>query len=57
MLQKEYPTLTGTNTFLERVDDAFGLAYIPTNFSDWNVPAPTTVQEALDRIAASIGPI
>jgi hypothetical protein len=50
-------TLTGTNTTLIRVDDAFGLAYTPGNTANWVDPDPTTVQEALDRIAAQIGPI
>lgn len=50
-------TLVGTNTTLIRVDDAFGLAYTPTNPGDWIAPPPTTVQEALDRIAAKISPV
>ena len=31
--------------------------YTPGNGADWTDPDPTTVQEALDRIAAAIGPI
>jgi hypothetical protein len=50
-------TLVGTGTTLIRVDDAFGLAYTPGNPADWVAPPPTTVQEALDRIAAKITPI
>ena len=50
-------TLVGTNTTLTRVDDAFGVAYTVTNAANWVAPPPTTVQEALDRIAAAIGPI
>nr|WP_246862841.1 exosporium leader peptide [Paenibacillus cellulosilyticus] len=50
-------TLVGTNTTLIRVDDAFGLAYTPGNPADWSGPPPTTVQEALDRIAAKISPV
>jgi len=50
-------TLVGTGTTLIRVDDAFGLAYTPTNPLDWVAPPPTTVQEALDRIAAKISPV
>lgn len=50
-------TLVGTNTFLVRVNDASGEAYTPGNPGNWVAPAPTTVQEALDRIAAQIGPI
>ncbi len=49
--------LVGTATNLIRVNDAFGVAYTPSNPSDWIAPAPTTVQEALDRIAAQIGPV
>ncbi|MCR2804346.1 exosporium leader peptide [Paenibacillus soyae] len=49
--------LVGTNTTLVRVDDAFGLAYTPANPADWAAPPPSTVQEALDRIAAQIGPV
>jgi hypothetical protein len=47
-------TLTGTATTLIRVDDAFGLAYTPGNPANWVDPDPTTVQEALDRIAAQV---
>lgn len=50
-------TLVGAATTLIRVDDAFGLAYTPVNPASWVAPPPTTVQEALDRIAADIGPI
>jgi len=50
-------TMVGTGTTLIRVDDAFGLAYIPGAPMNWVAPPPTTVQEALDRIAAQIGPI
>ncbi|MEK4213189.1 exosporium leader peptide [Bacillus wiedmannii] len=44
--------LIGTNTSLIRVDDAFDLAYTPNNPANWAPLPPTTVQEALDRIAA-----
>jgi Collagen triple helix repeat (20 copies) len=50
-------TLVGTGTTLIRVDDAFGLAYTPSNPANWIAPPPTTVQEALDRIAAKIAPV
>ncbi|MBD0384660.1 hypothetical protein [Paenibacillus sedimenti] len=33
------------------------ISYTPANPADWVDPDPTTVQEALDRIAAFIGPI
>lgn len=42
----------GTNTSLIRVDDAFDLAYTPIIPANWAPLPPTTVQEALDRIAA-----
>jgi hypothetical protein len=47
-------TLVGANTSLIRVDDAFGLAYTPTVPADFDPPIPTTVQEALDQLAARL---
>ncbi len=44
-------TLTG-NVTLTRLDDANGLAYTPNNPVNWVSPQPTTVQEALDRMAS-----
>ncbi|MCS3596693.1 hypothetical protein M2370_001875 [Bacillus sp. JUb91] len=44
--------ILGTNTTLIRVDDAFDLAYTPINPANWAPLPPTTVQEALDRIAS-----
>lgn len=35
--------------------DAGSVAYTPSNPADWVSPAPTTAQEALDRLAASAG--
>jgi hypothetical protein len=35
-----------------RANDAGALGYTPANPSDWAAPAPATVQEALDRLAA-----
>lgn len=32
-------------------------AYTPAVAADWSGDPPTTVQEALDRIAAALGPI
>lgn len=32
-------------------------SYTPRDASAWTAPAPTTVAEALDRIAAALGPI
>jgi hypothetical protein len=53
-------TLLGTNTIIEKLNDAAGLGYTPANLANWIAPPPTTVQEALDRIAAklttSVGP-
>lgn len=31
--------------------------YTPGNSGDWTAPAPTNLQEAIDRIAAAIGPV
>ena len=47
---------------LESIDEtiASGLAavpYTPLDATDWTAPAPTNLQQALDRIAAAIGPI
>lgn len=50
-------TIVGTGSSLIRVDDAFGLGYTPANPADWSGIPPTTVQEALDRIASDISPI
>ncbi|CAH0166132.1 hypothetical protein SRABI80_00986 [Peribacillus frigoritolerans] len=47
-------TLVGTGTTLIRVDDAFGLAYTPAVPADYDPPIPTTVQEALDQLAARV---
>lgn len=49
-------TLTGLTT-IRRLNDAFGLAYTPDTPANWVGLPPTTVQEALDRIAAFIGPV
>jgi hypothetical protein len=35
--------------------DASQIAYTPTTSGDWVAPAPTTVQDALDRLAAAGG--
>ena len=39
------------------VDDAFSIAYTPTTLADWSGVPPTSVGDALDRIAARISPI
>lgn len=33
------------------------ITYTPGNSANWVNPDPTTVQQALDRIAAAVGPI
>ncbi|WP_078381367.1 hypothetical protein [Sutcliffiella halmapala] len=43
---------------LTRINEADALGYTPGNPADWTTPLPTTVQEAIDRIANFIvGPI
>jgi hypothetical protein len=42
---------------LSRLNDAFGVGYTPTTLADWSGTSPETVQSALDRIAAFLGPI
>lgn len=32
-------------------------AYTPSNVSDWSGTAPSSLQDALDRLAAALGPI
>lgn len=49
-------TSSGTSVSYQFVVSEF-VTYTPSNISDWSGVAPTTVQEALDRIAAAIGPI
>lgn len=46
--------LVGTGTILIRVNDASGLNYTPINGANWTDPDPTTVQDALDRLAAAV---
>jgi hypothetical protein len=36
------------------LNDAAGLGYTPAIPANWIAPPPTTVQEALDRIAAKL---
>ena len=43
-------TLTGTGS-ITRLNDAYGLEYTPADATDWVAPPPTTVQDALDRMA------
>ncbi|WP_411501771.1 exosporium leader peptide [Brevibacillus centrosporus] len=48
----------GGNTSIEKLNDAAGLGYTPSVPANWSLgPVPTTVQEALDRIAAKIAPV
>lgn len=48
-------TLAGGAVIVD-LNDAYSLAYTPAVPGNWTVP-PTTVQSALDMIAASLGPI
>jgi hypothetical protein len=50
------PAFLGPLTFTQ-IAAAPGVAYTPASVPNWNGTAPATVQEALDRIAAKIGPI
>lgn len=45
------------STQLNLLNNAIGLAYTPNNLVDWSGTAPTSVSDALDRIAAKITPI
>lgn len=51
-LKNQITNVGGTIILLS---DAYSLAYVPTNLADWNGVGPSTVQAALDRIAAKIG--
>jgi hypothetical protein len=42
---------------ITQIDMAEGVTYTPAVIANWNGVAPANVQEALDRIAARIGPI
>ena len=42
---------------LTLVNDAYGLAYTPSVVGNWSGIAPSSVADALDRVAAMIGPI
>jgi hypothetical protein len=42
---------------LNRLTDAFSLAYSAASLANWNGVSPSNVSAALDRIAAKIGPI
>lgn len=54
-LKSKLTLLGGTSITL--VNDAYGLAYTPAILANWSGIAPTSVSDALDRIAAMIGPI
>ncbi len=47
--------LDGMREDVEALDA--GIAYSPSTPSDWSGSPPTTIAEALDRIAAALGPI
>lgn len=53
-LNSQVSNVGGTIVLLS---DAYSLAYNPAVPANWNNNNPTTVQNALDRIAAQIGPI
>ncbi len=40
-----------------QVDDARGVRYVPTSIPNWSGTNPSSVADALDRIAAHVGPI
>lgn len=42
---------------ITRENDAFGAAYVCSNLSDWSGVQPSSIADALDRIAAKIQPI
>ncbi len=44
---------SSTGWTINRINDASGLKYTPATPGDWAGTAPTTVQEALDRLAAA----
>jgi hypothetical protein len=51
------PLFLGTFNGINYRDAATGVNYAPTSAADWNNNPPATVQQALDRIAAALGPI
>jgi len=54
-LMKSNPFLSNVNFLL--IDNADGTSYFPGTPGDWVNPLPSTVKEALDRIASVLGPI
>jgi hypothetical protein len=40
-----------------QVDDARGVRYVASSLPNWSGSNPTSVANALDRIAAHVGPI
>lgn len=42
---------------LDRASSSGGVSYTPASVAHWSGTAPATLQDALDRIAAMIGPI
>jgi hypothetical protein len=49
-------TSTGSGVSYQFVTPT-SILYTPASSANWNGTPPTTVQQALDRIAAKIGPI
>lgn len=50
-------TIVNNNGNLELLTQPNAIGYIPTTISNWNNIQPVNVQNALDRIAAFLGPI
>lgn len=46
-----------TSAQVTLINDSLGLKYTPNNLINWSGTAPTSVSNALDRIATQIGPI
>jgi len=51
-----FRAFTGTIAQVSK-DSAFGAAYVPSTLANWSGTAPTSVGNALDRIAAKITPV
>lgn len=44
----------GSNSFFERLNDGFAIAYAPATAGNWQNPQPTNVRDALDQLAARV---
>ena len=45
---------TGSGVSYDFLDEARSLAYTPVSSSFWTAPAPTTIQNAIDRLSAAV---